>query len=96
MMKASVVALVVAASGLLPWRASAQVDNGPELPSMFRLLRRPMDQLLNDGWRINSTTVGIDSITFTIERQGKWVVCSLRNSGKPAPGIIPSQCFELN
>ena len=92
---------VMAAAGLLASLAcapgvNAQADNGPELPSTFRLVRRSLDQLLDDGWRVNSTTVGIDSITFTIERQNKWVVCSLRNSGKPSPGTIPSQCFELN
>ena len=68
----------------------------PEVSTKFTNTGKPLDALLNDGFKVVSSHLGIDTIGFVLERQGKWVTCSLRNSDHGTSDQMLAQCFAMN
>ena len=68
----------------------------PELTTKFANTGKPLQAMLDEGFRVVSSYLGIDTMGFVLERQGKWVTCSLRNADKSGPDKMLSQCFALN
>ena len=74
----------------------ANPGDTPEFPTRFANSGKPLQVLLNEGFRIVSSHMGIDTMGFVLEHDGKWMACSLRNTDKAGPDQMLSQCFALN
>lgn len=86
---------LAAAACILPARA-ANPGSTPEYPTRFANMGKPMDALLNSGFRVTAVTLGLDTVGFALEHDGKLVFCSVRNAESPSPDTMLSQCFALN
>ncbi len=85
-----------------PAVAQQRPSDTPDFNTRFRNMNMSMEALLNAGYKINSVTLGIDSMVFVLSSAKSWATCSLRNgaSGSQGKALPPnqmaSQCFSLN
>ena len=75
---------------------AANPGETPEFTTKFSNTGKSLQSILDAGFHIVSSHLGIDTMGFVLERQGKWVTCSLRNTEKAGPDQMLSQCFALN
>ena len=78
-----------------PARAENPGDT-PEYPTRFANTGKPLQALLSEGYRVVSSHLGLDTIGYVLERDGKWVTCSVRNADKGKADEMLSQCFAMN
>ena len=75
---------------------AANPGDTAEIGTKFANTGKALDALLNEGYKVVSSHLGIDTIGFVLERQGKWVTCSLRNSDHGRNDQMLAQCFAMN
>ncbi len=86
----------IAAVAAPPPGPPANPGGTEQYPTRFANTGKSLDVLLNMGFRVVSSHLGIDTIGYVLEHDGKWVTCSLSNPDKSTPDQMLSQCFAMN
>ncbi|MEH3147716.1 MAG: hypothetical protein PGN34_20765 [Methylobacterium frigidaeris] len=84
---------VLAGGSALAQGTASPPASPPRPPTTWEAVDQPMSALLNGGYRIVSAT----GPSFTLERQGKYVVCEVRPAGgmRGTPETT-STCHRVN
>jgi hypothetical protein len=87
------IALVLTLAGSLAMPAFAQTKPAPRPTTTWEPVEQPLNALLNGGYKI----IAMTGPSFTLEKDGKYILCDVRSSGSGNLGDQAcSECYRLN